>query len=140
MNALYIAWQDPQTRLWYTVGQLSRENDIYTFAYTRGALASPRFKYLGRMRDLYKSYYSYELFPLFANRVLNSSRPEYPDYVRWLAMDPATESDPMQLLAVPVANVQPMNYAFIPVLKSTLREKWSYFFSVTVYVILIKPV
>lgn len=99
MNVLYIAWQDPETRLWHTVGQLSRENDLYTFAYTQGALASPRFKYLGRMRDLHKNYYSHELFPLFANRVLNSSRPEYPDYVRWLAMNPATESDPMQLLA-----------------------------------------
>ena len=49
MKALYIAWQDPQTRLWHTVGQLSRENDLYRFAYTQGALVSPRFKYLGRM-------------------------------------------------------------------------------------------
>lgn len=99
MNPLYIAWQDPQSRLWHTVGQLSREKNLYTFAYTRGALASPRFKYLGRMRDLHKNYYSQELFPLFANRILNSSRPEYPDYVRWLAMNPDKENDPMQLLA-----------------------------------------
>ena len=99
MNPLYIAWQDPQSRLWHTVGQLSRENSLYTFAYTRGALASPRFKYLGRMRDVHKKYYSQELFPLFANRILNSSRPEYRDYVRWLAMNPDKENDPMQLLA-----------------------------------------
>lgn len=98
MKALYIAWQDPQTRLWHTVGQLSRENDLYRFSYTQGALASPRFKYLGRMLDLHKNYYSRELFPLFANRILNCSRPEYPDYVRWLAMNPAQASDPMQLL------------------------------------------
>jgi len=99
MKILYIAWQDSETRLWHTVGQLSRVNDLYQFAYTRGALASPRFKYLGRMRDLHKNYYSHELFPLFANRILNSSRPEYPDYVRWLAMNPSIENDPMQLLA-----------------------------------------
>lgn len=99
MNSLYIAWQDPQSRLWHTVGQLSRENGLYTFAYTGGALASPRFKYLGRMRDVHKKYYSQELFPLFANRILNSSRPEYRDYVRWLAMNPDKENDPMQLLA-----------------------------------------
>jgi hypothetical protein len=98
MKALYIAWQDPETRFWHTVGQLSRQNGFYRFTYTQGALASPRFRHLGRMRDLHKNYYSHELFPLFANRVLNSSRPEYPDYVRWLAMDPAIESDPMQLL------------------------------------------
>lgn len=99
MNPLYIAWQDPQSRLWHTVGRLSREKNLYTFAYTRGALASPRFKYLGRMIDLHKKYYSQELFPLFANRILNSSRPEYRDYVRWLAMNPDKENDPMQLLA-----------------------------------------
>lgn len=99
MNPLYIAWQDPQSRLWHTVGQLNREKDLYTFVYTRGALASPRFKYLGRMRDVHKKYYSQELFPLFANRILNSSRPEYRDYVEWLAMNPDKENDPMQLLA-----------------------------------------
>jgi hypothetical protein len=99
MNPLYLAWLDPQSRLWHTVGKLSHEKNLYTFAYTRGALASPRFKYLGRMLDLHKKYYSQELFPLFANRILNSSRPEYRDYVRWLAMNPDKENDPMQLLA-----------------------------------------
>ena len=98
-KVLYIAWQDPETRIWHTVGQLSRQNDLYRFAYTKGALASPRFKYLGRMLDLTKTYYSHDLFPLFANRIVNSSRPEYPEYVRWLAMNPDIENDPMQLLA-----------------------------------------
>jgi hypothetical protein len=98
MKSLYIAWQDPDTRLWHTVGQLNKQNDSYTFAYTKGALASPRFKYLGRMRDLYQRYVSHELFPLFSNRVLNRSRPEYPDYLRWLAVE-QDQDDPMQLLA-----------------------------------------
>jgi hypothetical protein len=98
MKSLYIAWQDPETRLWHTVGQLNKQNDSYSFAYTKGALASPRFKYLGRMRDLHQRYVSRELFPLFSNRVLSSSRPEYPDYVRWLAVEP-DQDDPMQLLA-----------------------------------------
>jgi len=99
IKALYIAWQDPETRLWHTVGQLSKQNSLYLFSYTKGALASTRFKCLGRMRDLHEKYYSRELFPLFANRILNSSRPEYPDYVRWLAMNPDTANDPMQVLA-----------------------------------------
>lgn len=99
MKSLYIAWQDPETRLWHTVGQLSKQNDSYCFSYTRGALASPRFKYLGRMRDLHQRYVSHELFPLFSNRVLSRSRPEYPDYVRWLAVEPDQQHDPMQLLA-----------------------------------------
>ena len=98
MKSLYIAWQDPETRLWHTVGILIKQNDSYTFAYTKGALASPRFKYLGRMHDLYQRYVSSELFPLFSNRVLSRSRPEYPDYVRWLAVEPEND-EPMQLLA-----------------------------------------
>lgn len=98
MKSLFIAWQDPQTRAWHTVGRLTREHGHYYFAYTRGALASPRFSYLGRMRDLHKRYVSEELFPLFSNRLLDDSRPEYPDYVQWLGVDPK-ETDPMQLLA-----------------------------------------
>ena len=99
MNVLYIAWQDPQTRLWHTVGRLSKENGLYYFTYTQGAKTSPRFNYLGRMHDLHLRYVSNELFPLFANRVLSSSRPEYPSYVRWLAVDPEQPHNPMELLA-----------------------------------------
>lgn len=99
MKSLYIAWQDPETRLWHTVGKLYKQNDSYCFVYTQGALTSPRFKYLGRMHDLYQRYVSRELFPLFSNRVLSRSRPEYPDYVRWLAVEPNQQYDPMQLLA-----------------------------------------
>jgi len=65
MKSLYIAWQDPETRLWHTVGKLYKQNDSYCFVYTQGALTSPRFKYLGRMHDLYQRYVSRELFPLF---------------------------------------------------------------------------
>lgn len=99
MNTLYIAWQDPQTRAWHTVGKLTKEQDVYCFVYTQGAKTSPRFNYLGRMFDLTKRYYSRELFPLFANRILNKSRAEYPDYLRWLALDPNASQEPMQLLA-----------------------------------------
>jgi len=99
MTTLYIAWQDPQKRNWHTVGRLTKEKDMYCFVYTRGALASSRFTYFGRMFDLHKPYYSHELFPLFANRVLNRSRSEYPDYLRWLALNPDIQQEPMQLLA-----------------------------------------
>lgn len=99
MTTLYIAWQDPQTRSWHTVGRLTKEQDAYCFVYTQGAKTSPRFNYLGRMFDLTKRYYSRELFPLFSNRILNKSRSEYPDYVRWLALDADIKQEPMQLLA-----------------------------------------
>ncbi len=97
MKALYVAWQDPETRRWHTVGRLSRNTGGYRFAYTQGANASPRFAYLGRMRDKGRVYYSDNLFPLFTNRLLDASRPEYPDYLDWMGVDGA--ADEMELLA-----------------------------------------
>lgn len=96
MTTLYIARQDPESHSWRAVGRLTREDGLYFFEYTRGALESPGF-YLGRMRDLYKRYHSRDLFPLFTNRLLNRSRPDYPAYVRWLGVD--ENADPMQLLS-----------------------------------------
>ena len=98
MKALYISWQDPKDRSWHGVGRLTCDQGYYRFVYTRGALASPRFTYLGRMHDLRKHYVSETLFPLFSSRLLDGSRPEYPDYVRWLAVE-AAEAGPMQILA-----------------------------------------
>ncbi|MCF6211878.1 MAG: hypothetical protein L3J88_10635 [Gammaproteobacteria bacterium] len=97
MKALYIAWQDPETRRWHTVGRLSRENEHYQFVYTRGALESPHFDSLGRMRDKQKIYRSDTLFPLFANRLLATSRPEYPDYLSWMGVD--ENANELELLA-----------------------------------------
>ena len=97
MNTLYIAWQDPQTRRWHTVGRLDREGERYRFGYTHGALSSPRFTYLGRMMDRAQLYYSEALFPLLANRLLGEKRPEYPDYLSWMGLDQTT--DELELLA-----------------------------------------
>nr|VFK16120.1 MAG: HIRAN domain-containing protein [Candidatus Kentron sp. LPFa] len=48
------------------------------------------------MRDKYQTYRSDKLFPLFANRLLNASRPEYPDYLAWMGMDDT--ADELELL------------------------------------------
>lgn len=97
MNTLYIAWQDPQTRYWHTVGRLSRNDSGYHYAYTCGALASERFTYLGRMNDLHATYHSDSLFPLFSNRLLEPSRPEYPEYLGWMGI--GNQTDKLELLA-----------------------------------------
>ena len=36
------------------------------------------------MRDLHGVYESAVLFPLFANRLLSKTRPEYRDFLAWL--------------------------------------------------------
>ena len=98
MKALFIAWQDNQSRQWAPVGRLTRENGIYKFVYTRGAEEMPNFRPFGRMRDLHKAYKSDELFPMFANRILAKNRPEYKDYLRWLGLTDA-EYDVLEELA-----------------------------------------
>jgi hypothetical protein len=98
MNAVYVAWQDPKNRTWYPVGRLTSQRNEYRFVYTKGALKSKRFIPFGRMTDKNVVYKSNELFPLFANRILSKSRPEYKRFLQWLAVDDH-EDDPIALLA-----------------------------------------
>lgn len=87
MNAIFVAWQNPKSRQWSPVGRLTKEECAYKFVYTRGAEGLPGFQAFGRMTDLYSAYVSDELFPLFSNRVLSKSRPEYKKYIKWLGLD-----------------------------------------------------
>ena len=48
--------------------------------------------------DFETEYRSVALFPLFANRVMPHSRPDYPDYVKWLQLE-SRQKDPMAFLA-----------------------------------------
>ena len=98
MKALYVTWQDPETRTWYPVGRLTYQDGTYAFAYTRGAKASSNFVPFGRMTDFDTVYLSNELFPLFANRLLSKSRPDYREYLNWLGLDESTASQ-LEVLA-----------------------------------------
>ncbi len=98
MQKLYVTWQDPETRQWHPVGRLSYSKGTYEFAYTRGAQSSKKFVPFGRMLDFGVVYLSNELFPLFANRLLPKSRPEYRDYLKWLGLH-ENKADEMEMLA-----------------------------------------
>jgi hypothetical protein len=98
MKALFVAWQDPSSRRWVPVGRLTFEKGAYRFVYTRGAREAKNFTPFGRMVDLDAAYVSEVLFPLFANRVLPKSRPEYQDYLRWLGLN-ESEHDALEVLA-----------------------------------------
>ena len=86
MKAIFVAYQDAISRNWAPVGRLTRVEGRYHFSYTRGAEELPNFVPFGRMTDLGAEYVSEKLFPLFANRVLPKSRPEYSDYLKWLGL------------------------------------------------------
>ena len=98
MNVLYLAWQDPRSRDWFPIGRLRRINGSYEFAYTQGAQMAALAKPLEAFPDWETVYEAEELFPLFANRVPTSSRPDYAEITRWLDLTPG-EADPMVFLA-----------------------------------------
>ena len=52
------------------------------------------------MESLEAVYESEELFPLFANRLLSDSRPEYVAYLRWSGFEPGATPDPIVVLGV----------------------------------------
>jgi hypothetical protein len=99
MKTLYLAWQDPEDRRWLPVGRLSYDGSVYRFVYTRGAKQSSRFVPFGTMRDLHVTYESPELFPLFSNRLMSKTRPEYQDFLHWLNL-PDSAAEPLVLLAL----------------------------------------
>ncbi len=101
MNALYIAWRsgDAAHGAWGPVGRLEFERGIFRFCYTRGARRAG-FRAFPKMENLDQVYESTTLIPLFANRLLSQSRPEYEAYLRWGGFDPNNPPDPIAILSV----------------------------------------
>lgn len=98
MNALFVAWRPPTQTGWRPVGRLEHDGELYRFWYTRGA-EKPDFRPFTQMEKLDQVYESDELFPLFANRLLSESRPEYEAFMRWSGLD-ANPPDPIAFLGV----------------------------------------
>ena len=100
-NALLVAWRSGTgARGWGPVGRLEYDGNVYRFVYTRGAQTLEGFQPFSQMEDLEQVYESVELFPLFANRLLPKSRPEYEAFLRWGDFDPDNPPDPISLLGV----------------------------------------
>ena len=85
---------------WAPVGRLDHADGLYRFRYTRGAETLETFHPFAGMPDLHEVYESDELLPLFANRMLTRSRPEYEAHLRWGGFDPKMPPDPIALLSV----------------------------------------
>lgn len=99
MKILYIAWNDSETKKWHPVGRLCYDNSKYIFCYTHGAKESSNFVPFGSMNDLESVYTSNDLFPLFENRILNKSRPEFNTLLEWLDLA-GEQYDPLDVLAL----------------------------------------
>jgi len=95
-NKLILAWRNTTTRIWTPVGILRLKGNKYYFNYTNGAKAS-NFTPFGKMQDKTVTYISDVLFPIFHNRLLSKSRPEYEDYLNWLDIDKSENNSLLEL-------------------------------------------
>ncbi|HMN95296.1 MAG TPA: hypothetical protein PKC43_03685 [Phycisphaerales bacterium] len=100
-TVLYIASRSggPDAGRWAPVGRLDHDAGVYRFVYTHGAKLFGFAAFPG-MDDLQRVYESDELFPLFANRLLSPSRPEYEAFLRWGGFSTAQPPDPLLVLGV----------------------------------------
>lgn len=98
MTSLYVFWQHPVSKSWLPVGILRRIGDEFEFAYTKGAEESDGFIPFGRMTDLYTRYTSSELFPFFSNRLMSPKRPEFGQFIHWIAAEQEADN-PFVLLS-----------------------------------------
>lgn len=100
-KTLFLAWKDPISPNWFTIGRLTFDRGIYQFVYTQGVkeaeekCAFTPLLSFPRLNEVYTSTY---LFPVFANRVMSRSRPDYSSFIEWLNI-PKDENDPMAILA-----------------------------------------
>lgn len=100
MNTIYVAWRDPIGFGWYPVGRLDEVSGLYTFRYIRGVEAAMKngFSTLLSFPVLDREYVSNSLFPLFQNRLISPSRPDYKEHLDQLALS-VDQAEPMEVLA-----------------------------------------
>lgn len=99
INTLFVAWKQPTSGEWIPIAKLERRDGFFYFSYTQGVYRAERFLPFSRMDKLDALYASPVIFPLFANRLISRSRPEFKDYLRWLGLQ-HMEDDPMAMLAL----------------------------------------
>ena len=99
-NALFGAWRPESLHEgWRPVGRLEHDNSTYRYFYTQGA-KKPGFRPFDHMEAFDQVYESDELFPVFANRLLPSTRPEYDEFLRWGGFDRDHPPDPIVILGL----------------------------------------
>jgi hypothetical protein len=99
MKTLFISWQDPVERQWFPIGRLTSDGSIFRFVYTIGSTKSDKFEPFYGMEDLDRIYESKDLFPLFSNKLLSKSRPEFSNLLNWLRLD-LNNYDPIEILSL----------------------------------------
>jgi len=103
-DALFVAWQDQGTKKYFPVARLVRTKATtryeFEFGYLNGAkeAIARGFAPFVAFPNFDSIYRSDELFPLFTNRLMPRSRPDFAAYVQRLDLDPFSADD-MTILA-----------------------------------------
>ena len=84
---LAVAWQHPGTRRITAVGLLTCGESSYSFSYLRSAADVEAFQPFLGFPDLARRYEANALFPLFAQRVMRASRPDFSRYRQALHLE-----------------------------------------------------
>lgn len=95
---LLVIWQQPSTRAMIPVGVLKFDGETYAFEYLLNVAHVAEFRPLLGFRDLTKRYESDELFPLFHERVMDPTRPDFVRVLDELSLDPASATPWEQLV------------------------------------------
>lgn len=90
-GTLTVTRPHPTTRIRHAVAELTFDGRTYTFRYLPAAAEQPGFRPILGFPDLFDSYVSDTLFPLFAQRVLSPTRPDYAAFMAsWWLPETAT--------------------------------------------------
>ncbi|MEA5618854.1 HIRAN domain-containing protein [Cronbergia sp. UHCC 0137] len=100
-QTLFLAWQDTNSRAWFSIGRLTFDGGKYKFVYTQGVKAAQEksdFRPLFSFPEINQVYTSTYLFPVFSNRLMSRSRPDYTEFLKLLNIG-EQEAEPMTILA-----------------------------------------
>ena len=134
-NSVFLAWQSPN-HVWYPVGRLAYQPAVhgkpeYRFIYTKGAERARRevgFTPIDCFPVFEAEYVSEVLFPLFENRVMDSRRKGFSEYLDSLALPPEYR-EPIHILAVSGGQRQTDSFEVFPEFeRATLGDFEIHFF------------
>ena len=103
-QTLFLAWHGAgENRQWYPISRLDADlaASSYRFRYIGGAKRARKEAGLSlrlEFPELERDYRSPELFPLFQNRVMSPSRPDFKSYLK--SLDLEGDANPIEILAV----------------------------------------
>jgi len=94
---LLVTWQSPDVRAFWRIGVLSHLGYAYEFEYVNGVDDVPGFVPFVGLQDVKQTYASETLFPVFAERMMDTRRHGFDEWLRQLRIE--SGASPLEILA-----------------------------------------